>query len=70
LRWVRSGIGGAVARGLGCAWDETSTVAMTCTFTLGAIPGSSFGAMSTIVNEPLITILGRVVIAYSRRNAE
>jgi hypothetical protein len=32
-------------------------VAMTCAFTLGAIPGSSF-------------ILGRVVIAYSRRNAE
>jgi hypothetical protein len=43
---------------------------MTCAFTLGAIPSSSFGAMSTIVNEPLITILGRVVIAYSRRNAE
>ena len=113
MRWVRSGIGGAVVRGLSCAWGETSTVAMTCTFTLGAIPGSSFGAMSTIVNEPgsvfgdpsgfgvravsirtgpylskasqdlshdaafpllisvlLITILGRVVIAYSRRNAE
>ena len=120
MRWVRSGIGGAVVRGLGCAWGETSTVPMTCAFMLGAIPGSSFGAMSTIVNEPgsvfgdpsgfgvravsirtgpylsntgpylskasqdlshdaafpllisvlLITILGRVVIAYSRRNAE
>jgi hypothetical protein len=86
---------------------------MTYAFTLGAIPGSGFGAMSAIVNEPgsafgdpsgfgvravsirtgpylgkasqdlphdaafpllisvlLITILGRVVIAYSRRNAE
>jgi len=41
-----------VLRGLGCAWGETSTVAMTCASTLGAIPGSSFGAMSTIVNEP------------------
>jgi ABC-type phosphate transport system permease subunit len=70
VRWVRSGTGGAVLHGLGCAWGETNTVAMTCAFTLGAIPSSSFGAMSTIVNEPLITILGRVVIAYSRRNAE
>jgi ABC-type phosphate transport system permease subunit len=36
VRWVRSGIGGAVVRGLGCAWGETNTVAMTCAFTLGA----------------------------------
>jgi hypothetical protein len=67
VRRVRGGIGGAVMRGLGWAWSETSTVAMTCAFALGAIPGSSFGAMSAIVNEPG-SAFG--VIAYSRRNAE
>jgi len=41
-----------VVRGLGCAWGEINTVATTCAFTLGAIPGSGFGAMSTIVGEP------------------
>src|ERR1700733_7225532 len=32
VRWVRGGIGGAVVRSLGWAWDDTSTVPMTCAF--------------------------------------
>jgi phosphate transport system permease protein len=48
LRWVRSGIFGAIVLALGRALGETIAVAMVCGVALGSLPTNLYGAMITI----------------------